>query len=997
MKKALLLSFYFCLMVSLSLLGQNTQKRIVSGVLLSPQGEPLPGVSIVVKGTSTGTVTDMEGAYRIEAPLGAVLVYSFIGYNSYEVRVTEKNSAPVGSSGASLSANPSGSNPAPDSKEKAPALKSAKKKGRRQSPKTIPDPISPVEERGVAVLSDSSAGFEVLGSYSVHKNRIHEPLARIRFSEKKNRWILTPSYYAGQHKPYFRLEFSTALSSSTINKLPKLQDRYAQGRAVEGELQARGADRGELFSWGPPLENLSYDAAGNSIPRQRGMQPATAFNPYDAFKPGFATDNRLQLFTTIDNHTLKGGYSNKLSSGILPGNNYQLHAFDFSANANWGALQPRVFMSYASAREKLPLIGANGAAVLGSLYTTPPSFDLLNGVSAGRPWRDQSTYLNGDGGQRSFAPGLANHPYWLLNTLPDQQEEQKALYGMELMFRNHWPVNLQYNLLLDKANDRSLYGIPPGAAATLSANAPARLTDRRLNATALTSSLNANYTLHPYSSSWSADVLATYNFSYNQQALNRTDGTGFLSGEKYSLAQALQRGEQLVNPYRRTHEIITKGMFYWNANGWRLAQLALSNQMYISNTLSPDNSRFFLPTVSLSFNLHHLELLNHSSFISALRPYASFASTVREAPLLYNQWHFNSLQYTPERYRQYYETEELHSTRDLLPEQLQKWEAGVDAGLIDGKLNLQARYFLNITDQLLVPVFREGQYQLQNSAKLNSPGLEIALTTHGYFSTGRWEAGATFSRSRPYVKELYHAVERLPIAGFSTISTNLIAGEPYGMLWGSRFSRNSEGQLIIGSDGFPLVDAQNGMVGNPNPDWLGSLWGTADLKGFGFSFALEVKKGGDIWNGTQQFLNYYGRSQYTAEHRDVRGYIFTGVNEEGAPNQQPVDFYNPANRFEDNRWVRYGTAGVAEEAVEEASWLRLNELQFSYQLKTATAKRLHLQRLKLSLIARNLFVLSNYSGIDPASNLFGYQQATGLDLFNQPNVKSYGFSLTLNL
>ncbi|WP_224997960.1 carboxypeptidase-like regulatory domain-containing protein [Cesiribacter sp. SM1] len=996
MKKALLLSVCFCLLASATLLGQDVQKRIVSGVLLSPQGEPLPGVSIVIKGTTTGTVTDMEGAYRIEAPLGAVLVYSFIGYSSYEVRVTEKNSAPVGGQRSAQTGVSSGT--VQDSKSTAPASKRSKRKSRQQSPKTMPDPGNPVEERGVAVLSDSAAGFKVLGNNNLYQNRIHGPLAKIRFSQKRNEWVLVPSYYARQQKPHFRLEFSTALSSSIVNRLPALQDEYAQGRAVEGELVARDPAAGDPHSWGPPLQELSYDGSGKLIPRQQGMQAATAYNPYDAFRTGFATNNRLQLFTSIDRLTFKTGYSNKFSSGTLPVNSYQHHALDFSANAEWGPLQPRLFISYSGAREKLPLRGANGAAVLGSLYTTPPTFDLMNGSSFRKPWNKQAAYLNGDGSQRSFAPGLADHPYWLLNTLPDQQEEQKALYGMELMFRNHWPVDLQYNLLLDKAQDHSLFGIPPGAAgATAAVHAPARLTDRRLNTTALTSSLNANYTLHPYNNSWNADFLATYNFSYDQQELNRFDGAGFSTGAAYSLDQAAERLERISSPYRRTHEIITKGMFHWNVNGLRIAQMAFSNQIYISNTLAPDNSRFFLPTASLSFNLHQLELFRYSDFLSELRTYATYASTLREAPLLYNQWHFNSLQYTPESYRQYYETEELFSPPGLLPEQLKKWEAGVDAGLFRGRLNLQARYFFNITDQLLVPVFVEGQYQLKNSAKLISPGLEVALKTHGYFSDGRWEAGATFSRSRPYVKELYHGEESLPIAGFSTISTNLIEGEPYGVLWGSRFSRNNEGQLVIGRDGFPIVDAQAGIIGNPNPNWLGSVWGTANMGSFGFAFALEVKKGGDSWNGTQQFLNYYGRSQYTAEQRHVRGYIFTGVNEEGAPNRQPVDFYNPANAFAENRWVRYGAAGVAEEAVEDASWLRLNEIQFSYQLKTATARRLHLQRLKLALIARNLFVLTNYSGIDPAGSLFGYQQAAGLDLFNQPNVKSYGFSLTLNL
>ena len=979
MNRALFLSICLLLFIPLSGIGQQVQKRIVSGVLESQEGEPLPGVAIRIKGTDKGTVTDMEGYYSIEVPLGAVLQYSFVGFSTYEVKVTESNSIAVGG-------NTNTSGPKSGNKEQQ----------HRRTSQNWSVPAAGTSKRGIAVLSDSSATYVVAGSSSYRNKRVYGPLAKIK-RDRKGNFVLVPSSYAQNNRPVFQIEFTTAASRSTVNKLPELQKSYAQGRAAEGELVARGPETGEIFSWGPLISTLAYDANGQLVPWQHGLSQAQSYDPYEAFRAGWASENSLQFFSKIQEYNFRAGYTNKFGTGVLPLSQTGRHTLDFSVNNTYGRVQPKLFLNYSAAREDLPLRGANMASVLGNLFTTPPTFDLHQGYTGSKPWQQPHTYLNADGSQKSFAPGNADHPYWLLNALPDEKKTSKLLTGLELSARHMRQLSLQYNLLLDmdKVDDR--FGIPPGSVGA----APALLTERSVHATRLHSNLVGTYFIRPNSNSWNAEVYGGYSFNYQQEALKRSDGVGFEGLENYTLPDAQQRTDLALSPYRRMHEVISRATFNWNGNNnhWRIVQLGLTNRMYFSNTLAPDQQQFFLPSGSLAIMLDQLQLIRHSNFISELKPYFNFANSLREAPLLYNQWHFNSLQYTPEAYRQYYEQEELYATQGLLPEKHQKWEAGLTAGFFEGKIRLNSSYYYHTTDQLLVPVFLNGQYQLQNSAKIASPGFELSLESSGNigYEGGRWQAVLSFNRARPYVKELYHEQERLPIAGFSSISGNLIAGQPYGVLWGSRFLRDEAGQLVIGSDGFPLVDAQQGIVGNPNPDWLASFNGNIEWRSLSLLLVLDAKKGGQVWNGTQQFLNYYGRSALTAAQRNTTGYVFEGVSETGTPNQTPVDFYNPALPLQENRWQRWGQAGVAEEAVEEASWLRLNELRLSYTFSSTKKQAIGLHKAKLSLLAKNLFVLTNYSGIDPVNNLFGYQQAAGLDLFNQPNVRSYGFALTINL
>src|SRR4051794_5441204 len=90
--KNVLLSILFSFLFALPGLAQD---RIVSGTLTDDQGEPLPGVSILIKGTNRGTSSDANGYYSLKAPLGATLDVSFIGFTTYEVIVTEQNSEPL--------------------------------------------------------------------------------------------------------------------------------------------------------------------------------------------------------------------------------------------------------------------------------------------------------------------------------------------------------------------------------------------------------------------------------------------------------------------------------------------------------------------------------------------------------------------------------------------------------------------------------------------------------------------------------------------------------------------------------------------------------------------------------------------------------------------------------------------------------------------------------------------------------------------------------------
>lgn len=96
------------------------------------------------------------------------------------------------------------------------------------------------------------------------------------------------------------------------------------------------------------------------------------------------------------------------------------------------------------------------------------------------------------------------------------------------------------------------------------------------------------------------------------------------------------------------------------------------------------------------------------------------------------------------------------------------------------------------------------------------------------------------------------------------------------------------------------------------------------------NLAFDWSQGGEIWNGTQQTLNYYGTSELTGNQRNISNYVFNGVTQSGLQNSQPISFYDANQPVDQNRWTRYSVDGVAEDAIESATYFRLNSINLSY-------------------------------------------------------------------
>ncbi len=241
---------------------------------------------------------------------------------------------------------------------------------------------------------------------------------------------------------------------------------------------------------------------------------------------------------------------------------------------------------------------------------------------------------------------------------------------------------------------------------------------------------------------------------------------------------------------------------------------------------------------------------------------------------------------------------------------------------------------------------------------------------------------------------------------------------------------------VLDPDGFPIQAATQGIVGDPNPDWRASIGNTLRYKGASLNVLFDFKAGGDVWNGTKGALFFFGRGGeqdwYTTVSADEAGSLTnyfgctlvqleTGVclDDPSTPNNEGfgngtvvangdgtysfrgfVEDFGAGDVIVDEYYFRSGPGsgftGPSEQFIEDGSYVRLRELTLSYNWADRYVQRLGLQSIDLALTGRNLWLSSDYSGVDPETNLTGPSNGQGLDYFNNPATRSYQFSLRFN-
>ncbi len=1100
MKRFLLLS---ATIVAFLVTSAVAQERTVSGkVVAEESGSPIPGVNVILKGTTIGTVTDIDGNYKLNVPAeGGTLVFSFIGLATEEVRIgsqsvidmvmtadikqlTEVVVTAVGieAERASLgySIQSVGSEEIDDSLEpnllnalnqKAAGVfvySSAGSPGASSnirirgntsvslgnSPLFVVDGV-PIDNSGGTPAAGGTAGVDVSNrAIDVNPNDVESitvlkgPAATVLYGIRAANGAIIITTKKGQAGAP-EITFNSNYAASQVNKLPEMNRAFAQGRPVNGVPTWRGPHFREGFSWGPWISNMEYstdfdqfanlyfdgdsDAAseywtpdrstylfddnGFLVPQGQGNgRSAQAYDNNDNFfVTGHSTDNNLSISGGTDDmrYYVSAGYL--YQSGVVPQADWSRKTFlgkidaDLTEDFSVG-LQANYINSGGYRIQR----GSNISGVMLGLMRNTPTFDIAKGYTDGREAADDpDVYILPDGRQRSYRLGIYDSPFWTVNKNPFEDDVNRIIGNVNATWRTTPWLTMSYKLGVDTYHDRRISAFDINSADT-----PEGQVDQ-YNGHSM--DLNSDFLLlfnYDFSQALNLSATVGHNF-YQTSGVTRTaTGTTLGATDFYHISNATD-----IQAFEGIGEKMIHGAFVDAKIGYNnYLFLNLSARNDWSSALPKENNSFFYPAISLAWTFTENFGLSTNPVFSYGKLRASWGQVGNDAPIYATTTPFVSAGIGGDGFidgigfpafgvNSFSRSTSLGNP-DLEAELTTTIELGGEFQFFQGRLGFDLTYYSSETEgQVLnVDIAPSTGFNgvIQNAGLIKNTGWEImANATPLQMGDFNWDMNFNFTQYETTVEELDPSIGEggIFLAGFVSTSARVITGQPYSVLYGNRYQRvesgPNAGRLLIGSDGWPLADPNAGPIGDPNPDWLLGARNTFSWKGISLSALLDIRQGGDMWNGTRGVMDYWGNSEETAEDRDIKGYVFDGVRNTGTAdnptyeeNTIPVDFFDSALGFNENKWVRYGF-GFSENEIEDASWVRLRELALSYNFPRSLIGNLGIEDLSIGFIGRNLWLNTNYTGIDPEANLTGTTNGFGLEYFGMPNTKSYAVNLRI--
>jgi hypothetical protein len=328
----------------------------------------------------------------------------------------------------------------------------------------------------------------------------------------------------------------------------------------------------------------------------------------------------------------------------------------------------------------------------------------------------------------------------------------------------------------------------------------------------------------------------------------------------------------------------------------------------------------------------------------------------------------------------------------------------------------------------------------KNAGEFANSGWEVSATAN-VVETDMigWDINAQWARNRSCTRELA-GTEEFSLTGFTGSTNSVVAprtdradaytsceftkdgvkyyGYPIGVHYTDDFIRFGRGSVsdegydidndftgwsndnvYIGDNGYPQYDPQSRVTGDANPNWTASFRNNIrignDLR---ISALLDVKNGGQTWNGTKGALWYFGT------HADTEPYHGAGTTRTfGQDFYTDFEFAGPGlgtavpidvDWFTSNIGSTF--TGPAGQVIEDSGFMKLRDVSIAYTLRNQDwLSRIGFSTLDIQLVGRNLATWTDYTGIDPESNLDGQTLGRGIDYFNNPQTRSFGVNLTI--
>ncbi len=980
----------------------------VSGTITDSDGVSIPGVSVVQKGTTNGTVTDANGKYAISvSSASAVLQFSFVGmtpvseaingrsvinvkmvsesvginevvvtalgiqrdkktltYASQQVSGTELLKASNSNFMDALSGKASGvnietSNSGPGGSTKA-VLRGNKSLTGLSEPLYVIDGVPMVNNKGGQPGSyggtDGGDGLSQINPADIESlNILKGANASILYgSQGANGVVLITTKKGKAEKTTVTVNSSTTFES--VSGLPEFQYSYG----------ADGAD----YSWSMTKGNYQKDYIKNF------------------FRTGVNATNSVSISGGSDKTTVYFSYSNTSATGIMPTNTYQKNNFSFNQST-------KLFNNKVTVSSNIMFTNEVARNRPGAGYYNNP----LTGLYLFARERDFASYKskyaifnkarNMNVMNWYSTEEKQNNPYWELNMDPKLATTSRVIANVKLSWdiAKHLKFDVRGNVdYAAKLNDNRYAA--GGNSVSVSPNGSwnySKYTDQSLYTDGILSYNNKFGDI-----SLNAILGASYQHNIFNDGMSVSNGTTSLMYPNFFSFANMPYNVMFNNTINRE---IKQGAFANAQIGYKemlFLDLSLRND-WASTLALTGNQSYLYPAVGLSAILSQMVKMPEAISFAKLR--ASSSQTANEVPFnVVNPENSIGGAGTPSGIGSISRNSQVPFT-NLKPEVITSSELGTEWRFFSGRAGLEFTYYSDVsTNQFLTLSALSGSGYTSyyvNAGKVTNKGFELTIDASPVKTSDfSWKTSVNLSQNKNKIVSLiasnpdYVVYSNNNDEGFTS---EIKAGGSFNDVYIYKFARNTAGQIILDSKGVPTAATTQTKVGNVNPDFLLGWNNTLDYKNFFMSMLINAKFGGVAFSKTEAFLDSYGVSKRTGDIRDAGSTMpinAVDANGNAVTSISPVTYYGAVG--DRNR--------IMEPYIFSRTNVRLGQLVFGYNFDVKKYN-LPIKEASFSLVGRNLFFFYKKAPYDPEQAMSTNNSQQSNEVFSVPSTRTYGFSL----
>ena len=961
----------------------------VTGKVTDNKGETLVGVSILVKGTTTGTSSDVNGNFSITIPdNNAVLVFTYLGFVTQEVAVNNRSTITVVLEEANTALNEVVVTALGISREAKSLTYSAQKVGGEELTKaTGTNVISGLQGRVAGLtITRGSGGVGAASTVLLRGNRSitgsNAPLyvtdgvpgsigledgdniesitvlkgaaaAALYGSQGQNGVILitTKKGKVGQTT----VNFNGGVMFDEPDVLIEFQDQYGQG---DGGLYVASSEH----SFGPKMTGQSVTLYnGKTVPLTAQKD---AFR--DFFRTGISYNNTFSVNTGTEKMQTYFSYNNITATGIMKNNDLNRHNVNLRLN---NAISKKFSIDTKLTYNYQKINNVPNQYALTSIYRTPVSI----------PTSEMSNYLYtdpaGNPRQSYWKPGssIIGNPYFYMYKNLNYNDVHRAVGLVALKYDFSQAVSLQLrgnvNQSFNSSDSRvyqdsyhSLVGstFSQNSSRGLNSNIDALLTFKR----DLTKKINLSGHFGGYMQGSSST-----SFSANAQGLNKQDFF-YMSNARAPLATNGFNQSPLVQSLYSSLTLAYNSYLYLDVTGrndW-------------SSALPPGDESVFYPSVGVTAIIS--DMMKLPSWVSYGKARLSSASSG-----------FGGNEYLGQEYYTVSTgggiiTPTIKAPGDYKPELTTSYEAGLDWRFFNDRLGFDLTlYKTNTTNQLLligIPTATLFDQKYINAGLIENKGVELVLNStpikKGKFS---WDASLNFSRNINEIVRLTDQLTSIILQDEGTGQIRVETGKAFGTIYARGWQRDAQGRKLVDNLGRPLLTPGNSVyIGNANPDFMAGLTNSLNYGNLRFGFQLDYRNGGVLSAGTQPLMDADGHSKRSLLGREG-GIVLDAYKVDGTKNTSTITSQQYWSAIGD----RYPTG---EEYAYSGTNLRLRELTLDYKIPTKLlGNTKYVKNASVSFVGRNLYFFQKDTPFDPDVA----RGRGGTEYVNLPFTRTFGFNL----